>query len=266
MKQIYMHFRTIITALLFCLAPVLLFGQSKIGGTVTDNQKQPLPGVSVKVKGTTQGTITDVNGRFLLTVEKGQVLEVSFLGFQPNEVTVTEQANYNIVLMDDTKTLNEVVVTALGVKKETRRIGYAIQTVNGDATTTARDPNPIYGLIGKVAGLSVGATSEVLGVPNVTIRGNTVTLYVVDGLPINSVTFDLSPDDIETYTILKGPAAAALYGNRAANGAILITTKKGTSAKKGFTVDINSSTVINKGFVAFPHKQKKNRARKNTFY
>ena len=266
MKQIYMHFRTIITALLFCLAPVLLFGQSKIGGTVTDNQKQPLPGVSVKVKGTTQGTITDVNGRFLLTVEKGQVLEVSFLGFQPNEVTVTEQANYNIVLMDDTKTLNEVVVTALGVKKETRRIGYAIQTVNGDATTTARDPNPINGLIGKVAGLSVGATSEVLGVPNVTIRGNTVTLYVVDGLPINSDTFDLSPDDIETYTILKGPAAAALYGNRAANGAILITTKKGTSAKKGLTVDINSSTVINKGFVAFPRIQNKFGPGENTFY
>lgn len=266
MKQIYMHLRTIITALLLCLSPVLLFGQSKIGGTVTDNQKQALPGVSVKVKGTSQGTITDVNGRFLLTVEKGQVLQVSFLGFQPAEVTVTDQANYNITLMDDTKTLNEVVVTALGVKKETRRIGYAIQTVNGDATTTARDPNPINGLIGKVAGLSVGATSEVLGVPNVTIRGNTVTLYVVDGLPINSDTFDLSPDDIETYTILKGPAAAALYGNRAANGAILITTKKGTSAKKGLTVDINSSTVINKGFVAFPRIQHSFGPGENTFY
>ncbi|MDO3642140.1 MAG: SusC/RagA family TonB-linked outer membrane protein [Mucilaginibacter sp.] len=266
MKQIYMHFRTLITALLFCLAPVLLFGQSKIGGTVTDNQKQALPGVSVKVKGTTQGTITDVNGRFLLTVQKGQVLEVSFLGFQPAEVPVTDQTNYNIVLKDDSKTLNEVVVTALGVKKETRRLGYSVQTVNGDALTTARDANPVNGLIGKVAGLSVGATSEVLGVPNVTIRGNTVTLYVVDGLPINSDTFDLSPDDIETYTILKGPAAAALYGNRAANGAILITTKKGNANKKGLTVDINSSTVINKGFVAFPRIQSKFGPGENTFY
>lgn len=266
MKQIYMHFRTLITALLFCLAPVLLFGQSKIGGTVTDSQKQALPGVSVKVKGTTQGTITDVNGRFLLTVQKGQVLEVSFLGFQPAEVPVTDQTNYNIVLKDDSKTLNEVVVTALGVKKETRRLGYSVQTVNGDALTTARDANPVNGLIGKVAGLSVGATSEVLGVPNVTIRGNTVTLYVVDGLPINSDTFDLSPDDIETYTILKGPAAAALYGNRAANGAILITTKKGNANKKGLTVDINSSTVINKGFVAFPRIQSKFGPGENTFY
>ncbi|MGZ3872369.1 MAG: carboxypeptidase-like regulatory domain-containing protein [Mucilaginibacter sp.] len=266
MKQIYMHFKTVITVLLFCLGPVLLFGQSKIGGTVTDTKKQPLPGVSVMLKGTSQGTTTDVNGRFLFTVEKGQVLTFKFLGFIPQEITVGDQANYNVVLVDDSRTLNEVVVTALGVKKETRRIGYAIQTVNGDDLTTARDPNPINGLIGKVAGLSVGATSEVLGVPNVTIRGNTVTLYVIDGLPINSDTFDLSPDDIDTYTVLKGPAAAALYGNRAANGAILITTKKGNGAKKGLTVDINSSTVMNKGFVAFPRVQHSYGPGENTFY
>ena len=171
-----------------------------------------------------------------------------------------------MALVADSKSLNEVVVTALGVKKETRRIGYSIQTVNGDQLTTARDPNPVNGLIGKVAGLSVGATSELLGVPNVTIRGNTVSLYVVDGLPINSDTFDLSPDDIETYTVLKGPAAAALYGNRAANGAILITTKKGDNAKKGLTVDINSSTVINKGFTAFPRIQNSFGPGENTFY
>ncbi|MDP9079180.1 MAG: SusC/RagA family TonB-linked outer membrane protein [Bacteroidota bacterium] len=266
MKQIYMQLKTVITVLLFCLAPALLFAQTKIGGTVTDEKKQPLPGVSVTLKGTTQGTVTDLNGRFLFTVEKGQVLSFKFLGFVPQEITVGDQTNYNIVLADDSKTLNEVVVTALGVKKETRRIGYSIQTVDGSSLTTARDPNPINGLIGKVAGLSVGATSEVLGVPNVTIRGNTVTLYVIDGLPINSDTFDLSPDDIETYTVLKGPAAAALYGNRAANGAILITTKKGAGNKKGLTVDINSSTVINKGFLAFPRVQHSYGPGENTFY
>ena len=92
------------------------------------------------------------------------------------EITVGDQADYNIILVADNKSLNEVVVTALGVKKETRRIGYSIQTVNGDQLTTARDPNPVNGLIGKVAGLSVGATSEILGIPNVTIRGNTVSL------------------------------------------------------------------------------------------
>jgi TonB-dependent SusC/RagA subfamily outer membrane receptor len=179
---------------------------------------------------------------------------------------VGDQANLNVALVSDSKSLNEVVVTALGVKKETRRIGYATQEVKGDQLTTARDPNPVNGLIGKVAGLSVGATSEILGVPNVTIRGGTVTLYVIDGLPVNSDTFDLSPDDIESYTVLKGPAAAALYGSRAQNGAIVITTKKGNNAKKGLTIDINSSTVINKGFVAFPRVQHSFGPGENTFY
>ncbi|HTI60418.1 SusC/RagA family TonB-linked outer membrane protein [Mucilaginibacter sp.] len=266
MKQLYIHLRTLITALLLCLSPAIVFGQIKIGGTVTDANKQPLPGVSVTLKGTTKGTVTDLNGRFLFTVEKGQVLSFNFLGYVPKEVTVGDQANYNVVLADDTKALNEVVVTALGVKKETRRLGYATQTVKGEDLTTARDPNPINGLIGKVAGLSVGATSELLGVPNVTIRGNTVSLYVVDGLPVNSDTFDLSPDDIDTYTVLKGPAAAALYGSRAQYGAILITTKKGTANKKGLTVDINSSTVINKGFLAFPRIQNKFGPGENTYY
>jgi len=251
---------------LLCLSPALLFGQIKIGGTVTDENKQPLPGVSVLLKGSTKGTVTDLNGRFLFTVEKGQVLTFKFLGFVAQDVTVGDETNYNVTLTGDNKSLNEVVVTALGVKKETRRIGYATQTVNGDQLTTARDPNPVNGLIGKVAGLSVGATSEILGVPNVTIRGGTVTLYVVDGLPINSDTFDLSPDDIDTYTVLKGPAAAALYGSRAQNGAIVITTKKGNNAKKGLTVDINSSTVMNKGFLAFPRIQNKFGPGENTFY
>ena len=266
MKQIYMQLKTIITVLLFCIAPALVFGQIKIGGTVTDETKQPLPGVSVTIQGTTKGTVTDVNGRFLFTADKGQVLSFRFLGFTPQLVTITNKVEYNVELKADSKTLNEVTVTAFGVKKETRRIGYATQSVNGDDLTTARDPNPINGLIGKVAGLQVAATSEILGQPNVTIRGNTVSLYVVDGLPINSDTFDLSPDDIETYTVLKGPAAAALYGSRAQFGAILITTKKGDKAKKGLTIDINSSTVINKGFVAFPRVQHSYGPGENEFY
>ncbi|MDB4922577.1 SusC/RagA family TonB-linked outer membrane protein [Mucilaginibacter sp.] len=266
MKQIYMQLKTVITVLLFCLAPIILFGQSKIGGTVTDDKKQPLPGVSVMLKGTTKGTVTDLNGRFLFTVEKGQVLVFKFLGFVTREITIGDQSNYNVSMADDAKVLNEVVVTALGVKKETRRVGYAIQTVNGDALTTARDPNPINGLIGKVAGLQVGATSEILGSPKVTIRGNEVSLYVIDGLPFNSDTFDLSPDDIESYTVLKGPAAAALYGSRAQFGAILITTKKGDKNKKGLSVEINSSTVINKGFLAFPRIQNSFGPGENTFY
>src|ERR1700712_671597 len=119
MKQIYMHLRVVITVLLFCLAPILLFGQTKIGGTVTDEKKQPLPGVSISLKGTSKGGLTDVNGRFLLTVDKGQVLVIRFLGFITQEITVGDETNYNITLADDARILNEVVVTALGVKKET---------------------------------------------------------------------------------------------------------------------------------------------------
>jgi len=266
MKQFYIQLKTVVTILLLCLSPVLLFGQTKIGGTVTDENKQPLPGVSVMLKGTTKGTVTDVNGRFLFTVEKGQVLVFKFLGYTSQEVTIGDQTDYSIALVADNKSLNEVVVTALGVKKETRRIGYATQTVNGGDLTVARDPNPITGLIGKVAGLSVGPSAELLGVPSVLIRGDAVTLYVVDGFPINTDTYNISPDDIETYTVLKGPAAAALYGSRALNGAILITTKKGNKSKKGFTVELNSSTVVNKGFLTFPRVQHSFGPGENEFY
>jgi len=266
MKQIYKTIKTVVAVLLFCFAPFALLAQTKISGTVTDDTHQPLPGVNIRVAGTKTGSTTDVNGRYAITAAKGQTLTFSFIGYENTSVVIADETTIDVTLKVSAKGLNEVVVTALGVKKETRRIGYAIQTVNGADLTTARDPNPVDGLIGKVAGLQVAETSEILGVPNVTIRGNTVSLYVVDGLPINSDTFDLSPDDIETYTVLKGPAAAALYGNRAANGAILITTKKGDKSKKGLTVDINSSTVMNKGFLAFPRVQHSFGPGENTQY
>ena len=266
MKQIYSKLRSVVTVMFFCIAPAIVWAQTKISGTVTDETSQSLPGVSVKVVGTNQGVTTDLNGRYLLTVNSGETITFSFLGYVPQNVVVGTQTVINVSLKPETRALNEVTVTAFGVKKETRRLGYATQAISGEDLTTARDPNPINGLIGKIAGLQVAATSEILSVPNVTIRGNTVSLYVVDGLPINSDTFDLSPDDIETYTILKGPAAAALYGSRAQFGAIVITTKKSNSSKKGLTIDVNSSTVINKGFVAFPKVQHTYGPGENTFY
>ncbi len=119
-----------------------------------------------------------------------------------------------------------MVVTALGIKKEVKKIGYAVQEVKGEDLIKARDQNPITGLTGKVAGLSVGPSAELLRKPTVLLRGNEITLYVVDGIPISTDTWNISPDDIESYTVLKGPAAASLYGSRAQYGAILITTKK----------------------------------------
>ncbi|WP_078351048.1 SusC/RagA family TonB-linked outer membrane protein [Mucilaginibacter pedocola] len=266
MKNFYPNFKRLALLMLCCLAPLFLFAQTKITGTVNDENKQPLPGVSVMLQGTTQGTTTDVYGRFIINAAPGQVLVFKFLGFAQQQVTVGNSTTMVVDLKGDSKALNEVVVTALGVKKETRRVGYALQTVNGDDLTMARDPNPITGLTGKVAGLSVGPSAELLGAPSVRLRGNAISLYVVDGVPINTDTYNISPDDIETYTVLKGPAAAALYGNRASYGAILITTKKGNKNKKGLTVDVNSSTVINSGFLAFPRVQKSYGAGENTFY
>ncbi|NCD71018.1 SusC/RagA family TonB-linked outer membrane protein [Mucilaginibacter agri] len=266
MKHFYPNLKRLAIALICCLSPVLLFAQSKISGTVNDESGQPLPGVSVMLKGTNKGTTTDIYGRFIITASAGQALVFKFVGFNEQTIAVGSNANIIVKLTGNSKALNEVVVTALGVKKETRRVGYSLQTVNGEDLTLARDPNPVTGLVGKVAGLSVGPSAELLGAPNVAIRGNTISLYVVDGFPINTDTYNISPDDIETYTVLKGPAAAALYGNRASYGAILITTKKGNKNKKGLTVDINSSTVINTGFLAFPRIQHSYGPGENTFY
>ena len=151
--------------------------------------------------------------------------------------------------------LTDVVVTALGVRKETKRLGYSVQEVKGSDLTKARESNPINSLTGKVAGLNVGINQELLASPTVLLRGSPLNFYVVDGIPINSDTWNISPDDIETYTVLKGPTAAALYGSRGINGAILITTKRGKKNNKGFTVEFNSSTQITKGFIAIPRVQ-----------
>ena len=266
MRSLYRHFNITVLILMLGMLPHMLRAQTPISGIVNDEKKQSLPGVSVLIKGSSRGTTTGNDGRFELAASPGEVLEFHFVGFVTQKVTVGEPKVLNITLQPDIRELSEVVVTALGVKKETRKIGYAVQEVNGEDIIRARDPNPISGLTGKVAGLSVGPSAELLRAPNVSIRGNTVSLYVVDGFPIDTDTWNISPDDIETYTVLKGPAAAALYGNRAQNGAILITTKKGNKNKKGFTVELNSSNVIQQGFLAFPRLQDSYGPGENTFY
>ncbi|HEY0608219.1 MAG TPA: SusC/RagA family TonB-linked outer membrane protein, partial [Chitinophaga sp.] len=142
-----------------------------------------------------------------------------------------------------------------GIKKEVKRLGYAVQEIKGEDLVKAREPNPINGLTGKVAGLTVGASAEMLGTPQVLLRGSAINLYVVDGVPINSDTWNISPDDIESYTVLKGATASALYGSRGLNGAIMITTKRGSKDKRGFSVELNSSTMFDKGFIAIPEVQ-----------
>jgi TonB-linked SusC/RagA family outer membrane protein len=246
--------------------PFLLVAQKPVSGRVVSSKDQsPIPGISVVVKGTAVGTASNIDGAFSLQAKEGDVLVVSGVGFDTREVRVKGSDVITISLDGAVKGMNEVVVTALGIKKETRKVGYAVQEVKGEDLVRARDQNPITGLTGKVAGLSVGPSAELLRKPTVLLRGNEITLYVVDGIPVSTDTWNISPDDIDTYTILKGPAAAALYGSRAQYGAILITTKKGNK-KKGFTVEINSTNSIDKGFLAFPRTQDEYGPGENALY
>ena len=256
MKRKLLKFSWMIFAVLTFVTPQLLFAQSvPIRGIVLDEHNQPLPGVNVQIKGTSFGTTTGVEGRFTISAAKGQTISFKFIGFLSQEVVVGNETNLSIQLTSDSRSLTEVVVTALGVKKEFQKLGYSQSQVRGDDLTTARDANPLNSLAGKIAGLNIGANAEFAAAPTVVLRGSKDILYVVDGEPVESDTYDFNADDIETYTVLKGPNAAALYGFRGINGAIIITTKKGTKDKKGWQIDFNSVTEAEKGFLVLPKSQ-----------
>ncbi len=228
---------------------------NRIQGRVVDAiNGNPLAGVSVSLKNSNKGTATNAAGEFSVDAPKNSKLVISYIGYDSKEITASRN-NITVELTSAGQQLTDVVVTALGVRKETKRLGYSVQEVKGSDLTKARESNPINSLTGKVAGLNVGINQELLASPTVLLRGSPLNFYVVDGIPINSDTWNISPDDIETYTVLKGPTAAALYGSRGINGAILITTKRGKKNNKGFTVEFNSSTQITKGFIAIPRVQ-----------
>lgn len=213
-----------------------------------------IEGANIVVKKMKTGVVSKADGSFEIPAAEKENLVVSYTGYESQQVTVS--SNYlTIRLSASSKQLGDVVVTALGIKKDKRIIGYSTQEVKGKDLVKAREPNPINSLVGKVAGLTVGASAELLGNPQVLLRGGNINLYVVDGIPINTDTWNISPDDIESYTVLKGPVASALYGYRGQNGAIIINTKKGTKDKRGYSVEFNSSTMVNNGFIALPKTQ-----------
>ncbi len=246
-----------VLALLLCVVTAkAVVAQKTITGVVKDVNGAGIPGVSVLVKGTSSGSITDPNGSYQLTNrDKEDVLVFSSIGYIAVEKLVGNQTIIDVTLLEDEKSLQEVVVTALGIKKDVRNIGVAIQSVDGASTVKAREPNAINALVGKVAGLTVGTQPELLRRPNISLRGNSDVLFVVDGVPVNSDTWNINPDDIETYSVLKGASASALYGFRGKNGAILITTKRGSDDGRGFQIDFNSSTMFDRGFYAIPKVQ-----------
>ncbi|MDP4250123.1 MAG: SusC/RagA family TonB-linked outer membrane protein [Bacteroidota bacterium] len=228
-----------------------------VSGRVLSENKEPLVGVTVLIKGTRKAVVTDEQGEFLIT-DDGEIgtLVISYVGYETQEIVLKGRTSLNVIMKLSSTTVSEVVVTATGIKKEVRRLGYAIQSVDASMLTKAREPDPINALKGNAAGLEININQEIGHSPDVIIRGendpNNRPLFVVDGVPINSDTYNLNPDDIKTFTILKGPNAAALYGFQGKNGAIIITTKNGANAKNGPVTTFNSSTQINKGFLALP--------------
>jgi TonB-linked SusC/RagA family outer membrane protein len=243
----------------------LTFAQERsVSGIVSDNAGMPLPGVSVLVKGTKNGTQSDFDGKYSIKATPSDVLVFSYVGMKSSEKSASS-TTVNIKLASDATQLESVVVTAMGIKRDKKAIGYAAQSVKGSTLTEARETNLTNALSGRIAGVqvtnssgAVGASSRIVLRGNSSITGNNEALYVVDGIPFDNTSSgnadsgggrdlpngvaSISPDDIESMTVLKGPNAAALYGIRASNGVIIITTKSGKKGKGISSITFNTNT------------------------
>ena len=229
-----------------------------VKGKVTDAHGAPLVGVSISVSGTNKGVLTNEGGAFTITVKSGSTLQFSMVGYETKEVKIESAIELTITLQQQNAALNEVVVTALGVKKEKAKVAYAVQEVKGEALQKAPESNVASNLVGKVAGLSIYTKSSLFDNPDILLRGEN-TLVVIDGVPTDKANFDfwnLNPNDIESINVLKGTAAAALYGSLGINGAIMITTKKGKGGDNGTEITYNSTTQFQAGFLKIPNTQK----------
>ncbi|MDN5200084.1 SusC/RagA family TonB-linked outer membrane protein [Fulvivirgaceae bacterium BMA10] len=250
-----------------------------VSGTVTSSEDQGgLPGVNVFIEGSSQGTVTDIDGKYSLQLPDGsKALLFSSIGYISQRIEIGNQRTINVALVPDLQQLSEVVVTALGIEREKASLGYAIQDVKGDDLTKVKESNFIGALTGKIAGVRVVSASgaSIGGTNNIRIRGATdlnsggSPLFVVDGTPISNDNFsdgyngrdygnlaqDINPDDIESVSVLKGPSAAALYGNRASAGVIVITTKSGSKRQK-LGVDVSTSIGIDRVYL-LPEYQNK---------
>lgn len=229
----------------------------KVTGHVVDSRGEPLIGVNVKIKGKPTGAITDMDGYFSLSAKETDMLDISYIGYAAQEIAIGNNSNLSIVMSEDNQLLNEVVVTALGIKRETKSLTYNVQEMKSADLTAVKDANFVNSLSGKIAGVTINqSASGIGGSTRVVMRGtkslfgDNNALYVLDGIPLSSMRTDqtesfyenpdggdsdgisnLNPDDIESVSVLTGAAAAALYGTQGANGVILITTKKGEEGK-----------------------------------
>lgn len=284
MKKFY-----ILLLLTVSFSSVLLAQERTVSGTVQDTDGQPLPGVNILIKGSNVGTVTDFDGKFSLSVPgESTILLFSYVGFETQSVTVGSQSTFDINLATDITALSEVVVTAFGLEKEKKALGYSATELSNKEFVRARETNFVNSLSGKVAGVQItpaasglGSSSKVVIRGNNSIGNNNQPLYVVDGIPIDNSSglsgsdewgngvsgaaggssplsiggvdlgsgiSDLNPDDIESVTVLKGPSASALYGARGANGVIMITTKKG-GGRNGVSVSYSTNLTMEQAAV-----------------
>jgi len=239
-------------------------------GTITDETGQPVIGASIIIKGTTTGTITNIDGRFSIEASADQTLVISFIGYEDQEIVVGSQSSFDVALVPSNVGLNEVVVTALGIKRAEKALSYNVQQVSNEELLKNKDANFVNALSGKVAGVNINSSSSgVGGASKVVMRGmksvrqSNNALYVIDGVPMfnmggegdtefgsqgsSEAIADINPEDIESISVLTGAAAAALYGSNAANGAIVITTKKGLAGATHLSV--SSSTEVMQAFI-----------------
>ena len=285
------------TSFLVCL---LVFGLAlnaqdiQISGKVANDDGTVLPGVSVVIKGTTTGTTTNVNGEYELSATKDATLVFSFIGMKTKEVAVGGQSTINVAMEMEATGLDEVVVTALGISRDKKSLGYAVQELSGDDVNSVKNDNVVNSLSGKVAGVQVRNNTNMGGSSNIIIRGSSSltqsnqALFVIDGVPVDnsntnnagqttgrsgydygSAASDINPNDIESMTVLKGAAATALYGSRAANGVVLITTKKGAKQPGGKKVGVNVNSSVTFGVMdksTFPEYQKEYGAGYGPYY
>ena len=254
---------------LFCHLPARAAGYfGPITGTITDNNGKPMPGVTVLVKGDKKGVSTDASGMFTINARNGDVLVFSMIGFKTKEVRLGAETTLSIGMEPFSAQMTEVVVTALGIKKQARALGYSTTNVAGSELTGSRETNIGNALTGQVAGVSVAGdatgpygSSRVIIRGNASLSGNNQPLYVIDGVPFDNTNqgsagqwggadlgdglSNINPDDIENIQVLKGVAASALYGYRGVNGAILVTTKSGAKGK-GIGVEVNNNVTLNR--------------------
>jgi TonB-linked SusC/RagA family outer membrane protein len=243
----------ILSVPLFLLAIGLRAQQLTVSGVVRSGGAA-LPGVSIIEKGTSNGTTSDSDGRFSLSVGSADpILVFSFIGYSTQEVNVGNRTQLDVSMVEEVTALNEVVVTALGVEREVKSLGYAVQTVDGGVMTKAREPNVINSLTGRVAGLQIKNQTDLFQDPDISLRG-AKPLIVIDGVPsVDADIWKVNADDVESYSVLKGATASALYGSIGRNGAIMITTKRGGAA--GTRVEVNSSTMFQPSFIRIPKVQ-----------